>query len=162
MIQPLWGQGLVFLFTVLLGAAVGLLYDIFRAIRKNVPHNAIVIFIEDIIFCAGATFFVFYFMFAQNYGEIRPFSLIGIAGGAILYFVTVSKIFLPFLSKILELILKVALWPFRFIAKTILPPLNKLLRRVKVYGRIQRKKLRSHRKGRELLWKKNKKKKQKK
>jgi len=146
MILPMWGQAWLFLSTVLLGAAVGVLYDIFRVLRRVVRHSVAVVQIEDIIFWVTATVFVFYFMLVQNYGEIRPFSLIGITCGAIIYFLTLSKVILFFLSKVIQLALRAISWPFRFIAKLIIPPANKFLRRVKVYGRIQKKKWRARRK----------------
>ena len=154
MILSMSGQAWLFLSTVLVGMAVGFFYDCFRIFRKVVRHATISVQIEDIIFWLAATVLVFYFMLHRNFGEIRPFALIGIVCGAVFYFATVSQIIIKvavtvinFVKKVIVTVVGIIIMPLRFIFGAISPPVKKFcigrrknLRSVTRYGKIQMKK----------------------
>jgi len=154
MILSMSNQGWLFLSTVIVGATIGLFYDVFRILRKTTPHSTWVVQLEDILFWVIATGAMFYFMLNRNFGEIRLFALLGAACGVILYFATVSKIVLKisvtvinFLKRVIMAAIRILTLPLRFIYNLFSPPIKKFLskRRKNLhtaarYGKIQMKK----------------------
>jgi len=149
------GQAWLFFYTVLFGVGVGIFYDLFRVLRKTMPHASFAVQLEDVFFWVAVTGCMFYFMLSQNYGEIRPFTLIGAACGLAIYFATVSQYVVKTLAAVVAFICKVVagavriiLLPIRFILGFITPPIKKFaanrrrnLRTGAKYGRIHMKKL---------------------
>jgi len=143
------GQGWLFVATVFTGMAIGLLYDVFRILRKTAPHSGFAVQVEDLVFWVAATGLTFYYMLHRNYGEIRPFVLVGIGIGLVLYFATLSRLVLivcvaivNYLKKVIKVALRIILLPVRIAAAWVTPPINKAYiatqkkaRRVKRYGR---------------------------
>ena len=154
MILSMSGQAWLFLSTAGVGAAIGLLYDGFRILRKTTPHFAFVVQLEDLFFWLAATGAMFYFMLSRNYGEIRPFALIGAGCGIALYFATVSPFILKFfvavinyLKRVFAAAFRILSLPVRFIWVWVSPPIVKFIngRRKDLhglarYGKIQMKK----------------------
>jgi len=148
------GQAWLFLSAVLTGGAIGLFFDAFRVIRKSIPHSKIAVQIEDIIFWVVATGLTFYYMLHRNAGEIRPFVIIGIALGLVLYFATLSRVVLVvfvaivgYLKKVMIAVIKILLVPIRLVAVWLTPPIakaykntRKKARRIKIYGQSKIKK----------------------
>jgi spore cortex biosynthesis protein YabQ len=131
-------QTVAFLWSLGLGAAIGLFYDMFRISRLAFPTAALATGLEDVLFfavCAAATFL---FLLSNAEGKVRIFLLAGQLLGAVLYFATLSHVVVGFSRKIIAalralirvlvrlLILPVwrlsyrivwiLLWPFRFLA----------------------------------------------
>lgn len=143
------GQAWLFLSTVVVGAAIGLFYDAFRVIRKTARHNKLAVQIEDLLFWVTATGLTFYYMLHRNYGEIRLFSLIGVAVGVLLYFATISRriiiVFVAvvnYLKRVIAAVIRIVLVPIRLVAAWLSGPLGKAygtgrkhMRRVKRYGK---------------------------
>ena len=122
-------QAWLFLSTVLVGAAIGLFYDIFRIFRKILRHPTAFVQLEDLFFWLVVTAAVFYFMLHRNYGEIRPFTIIGIIVGATLYFATISqwiiKVFVAIINYVIKVIVsvfRIIFTPFRLFFTWISPP----------------------------------------
>jgi len=143
------GQAWLFLSTVLVGAAIGLFYDVFRIFRKTAPHTGFAVQLEDLFFWVAATGLTFYYMLHRNYGEIRPFTLIGITLGLVLYLVTLSRwvrvVFIAivtYVKKVVRVVVRIILMPIRLIFSWLKPPFQKVYgatrkqaRKVKRYGR---------------------------
>mgnify|MGYP002545496206 CR=1 FL=1 len=55
----------------LLGAALGVIYDAFRALRIALPHNKILVALEDIAFLLIYSVFIISFTSAPARGEFR-------------------------------------------------------------------------------------------
>ena len=132
MILSMPGQAWLFLSTVLLGAIVGLFYDIFRVARKVVPHPSWVVQLEDILFWIIVTGGMFYFMLNRNFGEIRPFSVVGLVCGAALYFTTISRMILSvlvtvinFLKRVITAAIRIITLPLRLCINWLAPPVKK-------------------------------------
>lgn len=107
MILSMKTQVLLFLLTIGLGVVSGFLYDVFRIIRKVFKHPNFLTYIEDILYWILVTFLIFYIMLDKNYGEIRAFSIGGVLLGTILYFLTISKLFVNFSMSIIHIIEKI-------------------------------------------------------
>lgn len=85
-------QMLAFLAACAAGAALGILYDLFRIFRLIVPCGRGALFALDVLFlllCAGATFL---FLLTDNAGGIRLFLLEGELIGAVVYLLTASRL----------------------------------------------------------------------
>jgi spore cortex biosynthesis protein YabQ len=147
-------QTLLFLSTVGVGAVIGVLYDLFRVLRKTAAHNNAVVQMEDLIFWLAATLLMFYFMLVKNYGEIRFFAVLGVAVGMALYFCTVSRWLVgalvaltDYIKRVVAAVIRLVLWPVNRAAQFLLPPLKKLkrfcvkrLHTLRLYGKMKYKK----------------------
>jgi len=125
------GQAWLFLSTVLVGAAIGLLYDAFRIFRRTAPHRSLAVQLEDLLFWLAATGLTFYYMLHRNSGEIRPFVLLGVAIGLVLYFATISRLVLTvfvavveYVKKVVAAVIGILLIPLRFAANLLKPPVT--------------------------------------
>ena len=137
MILSMSGQAILFFTTVIVGFAIGFAYDIFRILRKTLPHSNFVVQLEDIVFWLGVTFLMFYFMLHQNYGEIRLFSIAGAALGALIYFCSLSIL----IMKVSETVIKFLQELIIAMARIIFTPIRLLLPPCKWLFRLVRKRL---------------------
>ena len=154
-------QAYTFLYSILCGMLIGLIYDIFRIKRKTIRTRALFIYIEDLIYWIIVVIVVFALIFYSNDGEIRGYILIGVLIGVTLYMLLLSNIIvklsvklLDLIGKIIKLILFVITYPFRIVlkllsipAKLVSKPVKKLLKSIKAYSRIRVTKI--------TLWKKS-------
>ena len=102
MILSMSGQAVVFLITVVAGAVLGVLYDCFRILRRVLRHRTVATAVEDAMFWIFATLLMFVFLMRQDLSEIRSFIFIGLALGAILYFMALSRFFIKFAMMVLR------------------------------------------------------------
>lgn len=82
----------IFALAVLLGAALALVYDVFRIYRILLSYTVTGIAIQDAAYFLIAGSSVLLFFMALNEGEIRLYAIGGIAFGAAVYFKTVSRL----------------------------------------------------------------------
>lgn len=87
MIYSTLNQGYVFAAVVIGGLGLGVLYDLFRALRFTVKPGKAAEGIMDILFWLLATGAAVIVIFVANQGEPRLFVLVGLVGGAILYII---------------------------------------------------------------------------
>lgn len=99
-------QAYLFIVFSLTGIAIGLLFDIFRASRKNIKINDIIIYIEDILFWILSGFIVLYNIWYFNDGEIRLFMFLGIILGVLIYMLILSNLIINILTWIISPIVK--------------------------------------------------------
>lgn len=88
------GQILTFIYAVMLGMGLCLLYDIFCCIHIVAKPKAIALFIQDVLYFAVAAVLVFCFLLIRCEGVLRLFVLLGVTLGAIIAYCTISKWFL--------------------------------------------------------------------
>ncbi len=110
-------QSTVFLYSILMGVILSLLYDIFRVLRKEIGHKNIAVMIEDILFWALCTSLMFVFVYNINSGQIRAFVFVGAAIGCILYYLTISRFLINFLCIIIDVLRKIITAIFKIILK---------------------------------------------
>lgn len=127
------GQAWLFAGMVVMGAVVGVFYDVFRVIRKTARHATWVVQLEDMIFWLAATGAIFYFSLVQNYGEMRVFYLIGVACGLALYFATVSHVVrfiavgaVTIIKRVVAGTVRIIAWPIRAMCKKMRPHCKKI------------------------------------
>lgn len=112
MSQMVSGQLMLFIVSIIIGIVMGVLFDIFRVIRKIVHHHSLTVQLEDIFYWILCALIGFYILYICNYAEIRVYVFIGMLLGSILYFCTVSI-----------LVIQIADW----VIKTVKSILNKMI-----------------------------------
>lgn len=85
------GQITAVFYSLVLGAALAVFYDIIRALRKSGLDSFIAVFICDVLFFAVSAVTVFIFLVGATNGEIRGYVIFSCAAGFIIYRLTVSK-----------------------------------------------------------------------
>lgn len=132
-------QWRLFMISALYGAALGVWYDFFRAVRRKISHKDRTVHLEDVIFSLTAAAGLFLLFQICSRGEIRFYVLAGLFAGALLYFFLLS----PLVEKGMEFLVGAAVFlllaasrtlvfPIKFIVKSLLKTLKKLRRTVKI------------------------------
>jgi spore cortex biosynthesis protein YabQ len=126
MILSMSEQAQFFVLTVLLGAAVGIVYDCFRIIRLAFRHPDFLTQIEDLIYWLVSTLIIFYVILHRNNGEVRIYALLGVLLGMIIYFCTLSRLIMKIsvtiinlVKKIIHFLITIVLFPFKLILKLL-------------------------------------------
>lgn len=113
-------QSTAFLWSVLLGCALSVVYDIFRLDRMIFKRSVFTVALEDILFWVISAFSVFCLMLLTTNGQIRVFVLIGVFIGFIIFRLTFSRFIdllaLP-LKKVIRAIKKMYLKTIKKLAK---------------------------------------------
>lgn len=118
-------QANLFLIFTIEGVIIGLIFDIFRILRKSFKTGDVITYIQDILFWIITGVLILYSIFIFNYGEIRLFMFVGILLGTMIYMLSISRYVIKisvtvieFLKKIILFIFKIVNFPFKFIYKT--------------------------------------------
>ncbi len=116
----------LFLIFIINGIIIGILFDIFRVLRKTFKTNDLVTYLEDILFWILTGIIVLYSIFTFNNGEIRLFMFIAIFIGSIIYlflfssyFIKINVTILNILKNIILKIIKIIGIPFKYICMFI-------------------------------------------
>lgn len=97
-------QGYIFVIFILNGFLIGILFDIFRILRKSFKTKDIVTYIEDILFWIITGVFLLYSVFKFNDGEIRLYMFIAILIGVLLYMLILSSYIVKINVKIITFV----------------------------------------------------------
>ena len=73
-----------FLWTLAIGMAAGICYEVYRAVSDRLRLRKVGTFTGDIIFWTFLTVFAFFLLIRANYGQIRLYVFIGLVLGAFL------------------------------------------------------------------------------
>ena len=99
----------LFLTSVVLGAALGILYDCFRVLRIVFPpaakKNAVIA--EDIVFWVIYGFCIFCYAAAYARGQVRFFMVFGSLIGFVLYIVTLGNLVTGAIRRVFEVVYKI-------------------------------------------------------
>ena len=109
-------QTAAFLWAILIGGMLALLYDAFRILRIAIPFSDIFVALQDILFfcvCAAVTFI---YLLSQADGKVRAFLLLGIFLGAVLYFSTLSILIMGVSRGIIAVIHRILSFLLRYLA----------------------------------------------
>ena len=118
----IYNQANLFLIFTLEGVIIGLIFDIFRILRKSFKTSDILTYIEDILFWIITGILLLYSIFIFNYGEIRFFMFVAILLGAMFYMLLISRYVIKISVTVINLlkrtmicILRIISFPFKFI-----------------------------------------------
>lgn len=117
-------QAYLFVIFILNGFLIGILFDIFRILRKSFKTKDWITYVQDILFWIITGFIILYSIFKFNNGELRGFIFIGIFIGLSIYLLLFSKIFI----RINLFIINIIKWTLYFI---IIIPLKAIFSVVK-------------------------------
>lgn len=128
-------QAYLFGIFILNGFLIGLLFDVFRILRKSFKTADFITYLEDICFWIMTGFIILYSVFKFNNGELRGFIFIGILCGVLTYMLIFSKIFIKVnlfiinsLKKIIYFVIVVpVLFISKFLKKIIFKPISFLI-----------------------------------
>ena len=102
----------LFIFS-LIGIFIGLLFDVFRILRKSFRTPDIVTIIEDIIFWILVGGILLFSVFKFNNGELRSYIFIGLILGIIVYILTISRYIIKISVKILMTLKNIFSFPLK-------------------------------------------------
>jgi spore cortex biosynthesis protein YabQ len=95
----------------LTGLFLGASYDLLRLLRGLIPHGDFLINLEDLLYWLYASLVVFVVLYEKNDGELRGYVFLGLLAGLVLYGVTVARICVPPLIRVMRRIRKRLLAP---------------------------------------------------
>lgn len=97
-------QVYVFLWTILTGAIMGLIFDFFRLLRRNGNTKDIWVYIQDVLFWIIIAITIIVSTFLINDGELRAYMLLGYILGVLFYMLLFSKPILTAFNFIFDVI----------------------------------------------------------
>lgn len=100
-------QTYVFLWSLLVGAILAIIFDFFRILRRKGKTKNYIVYIQDVIYWILVTIIIIASAFITNDGELRGYMFIGYLLGAVIYIVTISRHILKYVNIILEEIEKI-------------------------------------------------------
>lgn len=107
-----------------MGIFITFVYDLLRIFRRVVPHAALFVSLEDLLFWAYCGAEVFLLMYRESDGSLRWFAVMGALFGMFLYKKLISGLFVKYVSlvlnKLLEILKKIAGFmcrPFCFVGR---------------------------------------------
>lgn len=117
------GEAYIFYVALAGGVLTGVIFDVFRAFRKQYNSSVGFVAVQDIFFWIITAGIIFGLLLKYNFGQPRFFIFVGIVLGGILYHTTVSKYIVIFFAKIfycvlavLRLLLKILLIPIKILS----------------------------------------------
>lgn len=90
----------LFFASLIFGAVSGAVYDLFRVFRVFAPHNALVVFAEDMIYCLAFASLMCVLYYNYTNGRIRLYALICAAAGFTAYYFTLGKVVSAFALRV--------------------------------------------------------------
>lgn len=117
-------QAYSFLTFLINGFGIGIIFDIFRILRKSFKTADIVTYIEDIIFWVLSGILTLANIIIFNNGEIRLYMFISIVIGVIAYMLSISRFFIKysvliinFIKKVWKVVINTIIYPIRIVLK---------------------------------------------
>ena len=102
MFTPQLAQWLVFLQSILLGVALGLYYDVLRALRRHFRLGVVGTALLDTLFWVGLLVALFEFGLNFAAGQSRGYVLVGMGLGGALYFALPGPLVIALLCDVLD------------------------------------------------------------
>lgn len=148
--QEVYNQLFCLLIFILTGLVIGILFDIFRILRKSFKTTDFITYLEDIIFWILTGCIMLFSIFIFNNGEIRSYVFIGIAIGIILYMLVISRFFIRISVNIIKFIKRILSYPIKLIknivTKIIIKPTLKILKNIHDLTKNKPKHINKHKK----------------
>ena len=110
-------QTYLFIVFTIVGIIIGILFDIFRILRKSFKTKDIVTYIEDILFWILTGIIILFSMYKFSNGELRFFMIIGIIMGTLMYMITFSKYVIKISVFVINIFKIWILYPFKVLIK---------------------------------------------
>ena len=101
------------------GAAMAVIYDVFRILRRIIPHNSVAVGAEDLIFWLCLSVPAFCFVLFINDGVFRLYFILGILLGIFVYRETFSRLIIFITEFIVGKLRKLTIFILKKIRKRI-------------------------------------------
>ena len=112
-------QTYLFIVFTIVGIIIGVLFDIFRILRKSFKTKDIVTYIEDIFFWILTGIIILFSMYKFSNGELRFFMIIGIIMGTLMYMITFSRYVIKISVFIIKIIKTIIVYPVKVVEKIL-------------------------------------------
>jgi len=103
MAELIYDEMSLFLVCLALGAGLAMVYDGLRILRLMISHQDWVVDIEDLCYWIFTAWMVFRTLFYHNQGMLRGYAFLGMFLGMILYLLTVSRLLLHGMKRVLPI-----------------------------------------------------------
>ena len=120
-----------FIYFIITGMLLGIIFDIFRILRRSFKTSDIITNIQDIIFGLITGVIILSSIFLFNNGELRLYLFLGIGFGIAIYmllisnyFIKVNVIIINFIKKSIIFITKPFIILLKFIKKIFFKPIS--------------------------------------
>ena len=118
------GEALRFLLFMLAGILLILAFDLFRILRRPIPHRTGVVAVEDMLYCIGSAIFIFIMLCRENDGAIRGFCMLGMSVGMLLCNYAISPWLVKGIVKVFKKLFQVVGKPLRAVFRMVAVPLR--------------------------------------
>ena len=133
-------QLISFIYFIIVGAILSIIFDIFRIFRRTIKTSDIVTNIQDILFCIITGTIIIFSIFYFNNGELRLYVFLGLFIGITLYMIFISRYFIKinvaiinFVKKIIYLLFKPFIFLLNFTKKLIFKPISFIIINMKCF-----------------------------
>ena len=120
-----------FIYFIITGMLLGIIFDIFRILRRSFKTSDIITNIQDILFGLITGVIILSSVFLFNNGELRLHLFIGIGFGILIYMLLISNYFIKinvaiinFIKKIMILFTKPIIILLKFIKRLFFKPIS--------------------------------------
>lgn len=120
-------QTVVFIYSLLWGGVLGVLYDVFRVYRICVRSSTVSVIIQDVIFFSVCTVIVFLFLLSNVNGQLRGYYILGMFLGAVIYHYSLGNIVVRILASFVKITQAIIIRPLIKLILAIKKLLNKIL-----------------------------------
>ncbi len=134
--------------SVLGGMIIGMIFDVFKLCTAGRRHNAVIMGIGDLLLWSIVSVAVFAIIFILNDAKVRWYEFAGMILGMVIYFMTLSRLFLKLMSFLVHVVkcvviflVKVILLPVRLCLRVFSPVIALAKRSLRVVKRIYKKSL---------------------
>ena len=118
-----------FIYFILTGIVLGIIFDVFRIARRTIKTSDFITNLEDVLFGLMAGVIILITIFKFNNGELRLYIFIGLGIGIILNMLFISKYFIKidvciinFIKKVLKFLFKPIISFVKFVKKILFKP----------------------------------------
>lgn len=119
-----YGQIDTFLYTLLTGIILGVIFDFYRVFRGICRPHIWITSITDLMYWLLATILVFVALLVGNSGEVRLYVFIGLLLGVVLYYRLASRVVICLVLKALKIVQLIMHKGYWLVFKVIYRPLK--------------------------------------
>ena len=130
-------QCLYFSASILFGVLAALFYELFHFLRALIPHHAIVVSVEDFIYCSTCAVLFIFLTYALSYGEIRWFGIFGALSGAFLYRFALGRKLKKYIDRLADALRRLCARVVKSVIKPLIMELKKFTARLRAYQNIR-------------------------
>lgn len=128
-----------FIYFIITGMLLSIIFDVFRILRRTFKTSDIITNVEDVIFGIVTGIIILTSIFLFNNGELRLYLFIGICFGIIIYMLFISKYFIKlnvaiinFIKRVIILLTKPFIFLLKFIRRLFFKPISFIFINIKL------------------------------